>query len=159
VSSVAGGYADNALLDVPVREPGRDLVVRACLANEGTRRVFAYASNDQTRAPLTSTIHGVEVAPVMDLAFFESKRVSIAERLPTIFARMQRFRPGFMGPWLFWPLAVLCVVGLPLAALWTVGRGFADEDDERRDEAAEPADVPAVDRPEGPQPAEAGAER
>jgi hypothetical protein len=159
VSEVPGGYADSAGVFAPIAPPAHDVVVVACLTNIGTRPVFVYASEDKTRAPLNATINGVVTYPIMTLGFVERRPVSLLERLPVSFARMERFRPGFMGPWLFWPLAVLCVVALPLGALWTVGRAFAEEDDEREDESAAPAGVPAVDRPAGPRPAEAGADR
>jgi hypothetical protein len=134
-----GGYADASLVQVPVPAPRQDTLVRICFENPGRRSVTIYGADDRTRKPTTVTRNGTEITAAPHIAFYEAKPVSIADRLPTTFARMDRFRPGFMGPWLFWPLAVLCVVGLPLGALWVLWRGVADEEED------EPAPAPVRD--------------
>jgi hypothetical protein len=149
------GYPDNETLQVPVRAPKRDLAVRICLRNAGTRKMALFGDNDQTKAPLTVTLAGKEIGVAVQFGFFERRPVSIVARLPTIFQRMQTFRPGFLGPWLFWPLALLCVVGLPLGALWALWRAIVEEEalppgglalrvDARRDD--QPAAAPGLRR-------------
>jgi hypothetical protein len=124
---VPGTYADNALLQAPVRLPAHDLATRICLGNAGARRVALYGVDDVTRAPLTVTRDGRRINPSVQFAFFEGRPVSLGRRMPTVLARMSRFRPGFMGPWLFWPLALLVVVGLPAGALWSLRCGVVND--------------------------------
>jgi hypothetical protein len=124
-----GGYPDNEILHVPVQPPPHDLAVRICLKNEGARKIALFGADDQTKAPFKVSVDGVDSGVAVQFAFYERKPVSILDRLPTSFSRMQVFRPGFMGPWLFWPLAVICVLGLPAGALWALYRSIADEED------------------------------
>jgi hypothetical protein len=119
-TSVAGTYADNGLLSVPVRAPAHDVAARICLRNAGSRRVALYGADDITRAPLTVTRDRRRIGPAVQFAFFEGRPVSLGRRMPTALARMDAFRPGFVGPWLFWPLALLCAIGLPAGALWAL---------------------------------------
>lgn len=123
------GYPDNEVLHVPVPAPRRDLVVRICLRNEGTRKMGLFGTNDQTRAPLTVTVDGKQDGTAVQFAFYERRPVSILDRLATSFHRMQVFRPGFLGPWLFWPLAILCVIGVPIGALWALWRSVVDDEE------------------------------
>jgi hypothetical protein len=117
---VPGTYSDNELLFVPVRAPAHDLATRICIRNAGARRVALYGVDDVTRAPLTVTRDGRRIAPSVQFAFFEGRPVSLGRRMPTVLARMGAFRPGFMGPWLFWPLALLVIAGIPAGALWSI---------------------------------------
>jgi hypothetical protein len=124
-----GGYPDNEILHMPVQPPPHDLAVRICLKNEGTRKIALFGDNDQTRAPFKVTVDGEDSGTAVQFAFYERKPVSILDRLPTSFSRMQVFRPGFLGPWLFWPLAIICLLGLPAGALWALYSSVADEED------------------------------
>lgn len=122
---IEGGYADNAILFAPVRAPAHDLSVRICLRNAGTARVALFGADDITRAPLTVTRDGRPIRPAVQFAFFEGRPVSLGRRMPTVMARMDTFRPGFLGPWLFWPLALACLLGLPAGALWLLRDAFS----------------------------------
>ncbi|HEX7297894.1 MAG TPA: hypothetical protein VF257_02735 [Solirubrobacteraceae bacterium] len=150
-----GGYADNEVLHVPVQPPKHDLAVRICMRNAGNRKMSLFGANDQTKAPFKVTVDGKDSGTAVQFAFYERKPVSIAARLPTIVHRMQVFRPAFLGPWLFWPLAFMCVVGLPLGALWALWRAIVDDEymaaqglplsgDARRDDR--PAAAPGLRR-------------
>jgi hypothetical protein len=125
----AGGYPDNEILHVPVQPPAHDLAVRICLRNQGARKIALFGDNDQTKAPFKVTVGGEDSGTAVQFSFYERKPVSILDRLPTTFSRMQVFRPGFLGPWLFWPLAIVCFLGLPAGALWALYRSIADEED------------------------------
>jgi hypothetical protein len=127
-----GGYPDGELLRVPVHAPPHDLAVRICLRNEGAHTIGLFGANDQTKAPFKVTVDGKDSGAAVQFAFYERRPVSILHRLPASFDRMQVFRPGFLGPWLFWPLAIFCVVGVPLCALWALWRAVADEEDAAR---------------------------
>ena len=125
VRHVPGTYADNDLLSVTVPAPRADFAARVCLRNDGRRRVAIYAADDRTKAPYETRVDGRIVTANPQFAFFERRPASIEDRLPTIVRRMEVFRPGFMGPWLFWPLFVLMAAGVPLLALGALARAFA----------------------------------
>jgi len=42
---------------------------------------------------------------------------------------MGAFRPPFLGAWLFWPLGLLFVFGLPVAVIVGYGRALSGEPD------------------------------
>jgi hypothetical protein len=133
-----GGYVDHATAMAPVRPPARDVAVRACVQNAGTRKISLWGSNDRTRAPMTVTGAATKVNANPVLTFFEAKPGPLSGHLPIAFRRMSEFRPGFVGPWLIWPLAALCVFGLVAGSLWALWRSI-------RDDAAEDAIAPPPD--------------
>jgi hypothetical protein len=136
-----GGYPDHGTALAPVRPPARDVAVRACVENAGRRTISLWGSNDRTRTPLTATGAATKVNANPVLTFFEAKPSSLAGHLPIAFRRMAEFRPGFVGPWLIWPLAAICVVGLVAGSLWALWRSIRDDADE--DEIAPPPDAVA----------------
>jgi hypothetical protein len=129
-AGVPGGYADNQALAVPVRPPRHDVAVSICFRNAGRRKIALFGANDRTQAPLTVTRDGKGGTAPVQLAFYERKPVSILERLPTTLSRIQVFRPGIIGLWLLWPLALVCVLGVPLGALWALWHSVVDEEAE-----------------------------
>jgi hypothetical protein len=126
---IPGGYADNAALSVPVRPPAHDVAATVCFRNAGTRRIALFGANDRTQAPLTVTRDGKGDSAPVQLAFYERDPASILDRLSLSLSRLQVFRPGFLGPWLFWPLLLVCVAGVVLGPLWALWRVVADEED------------------------------
>jgi hypothetical protein len=132
VSVPASSYKDEGILNLPVPAPRGDILVRACVTNAGTRPVALFATTAAEPGPVFATLDGERVPTNPWLAFFEAKRTSIADRLPTIVSRMGIFRPPFIGGWLLWPLGLLFVLGIPVAVLIAYARALAE------DEADEP---------------------
>ena len=128
LSVPASAYKDEAIINLPVPAPHRDTFVQACVTNAGTRRAALFATTAAEPGPVTATLDGQPVGTNPWLAFYEAKRTSIAHRLPTIVARMDTFRPPFIGSWLLWPLAVLFVLGVPAAVLVAYWRVLADDE-------------------------------
>lgn len=128
---IDGGYADNELLFVPVDAPPRDVVTTICIRDVGTRTVGIYGVDDRTRSQLSVTRAGAPIPTSIQFAFNEARTVSLAKRLPTALDRMDTFRPGFLGPWLFWPLFFLCAIGIPAGALWALWSAVAGAPDGR----------------------------
>lgn len=124
---IAGTYANNAVVAVDVPPPAHDVAATACVANAGRDTMQLYAADDRTKAPYDTHVGPHDVRAVPQLAFFERRRHSIAARLATTFERMRAFRWGVLGPWLFWPLAVLFAVGVPAAVLWAYARAVSDD--------------------------------
>jgi hypothetical protein len=140
--SATGGAPGGAAVVVPVRAPNRDLPIRACVENAGRRAVSLWGVDDRTRTPLIVTSAGQRIGPGVQFAFYEARPASIARHLPIALQRMSAFRPGFLGPWLFWPLALICALGIPVGALWALWRSIGD--DAADDEIAEPVPTDAA---------------
>jgi hypothetical protein len=132
VNVPASSYKDEAIINLPVPAPRRDTFVRACVTNAGARRAALFATTPAEPGPVSATLDGQPVGPNPWLAFYEAKRTSIANRLPTIVARMDTFRPPFVGAWLLWPLAALFVLGVPAAVLLAYARAVADDEADER---------------------------
>jgi hypothetical protein len=126
--TIAPTYANNAVIAVDVPSPAHDVAATACVANTGRDPVVLYAADDRTKAPYDTRVGRREVRAVPQLAFFERNRHSIAARLPLTFERMRAFRWGVLGPWLFWPLALLFVAGVPAGVLWAYTRAVAEDE-------------------------------
>jgi hypothetical protein len=139
-TGVTGGSPAGSAVSLAVPAPPRDLPLRVCIRNAGRREVSLWAANDRTRTPMTVTGAGAKLNANVQFAFYESKPTSLLGHLPIAFQRLGEFRPGLLGSWLFWPLAVICVLGLPLGALWALWRTIRD-DAEAEPLADPPADV------------------
>jgi hypothetical protein len=118
---VSAGFADNAVLQLPIRPPPRAELVTVCIRNDGSRKISLYSASGRSRSRSVVTLNGKVQKPAPDLAFYESRPVSIGDRVSTILGRMAVFRGVFGEPWIFWALSLLLVFGVPLAigaGLW-----------------------------------------
>jgi hypothetical protein len=144
---VAGGYPDHSAIDVPVPAPPRDLALRVCIENPGRQAVSLAGADDRTRTPLTVTGAGSKLNANVQFAFYESEPTSLASHLPIASKRMAEFRPGVIGPWLLWPLALLVIVGAPAGALWALWHSVRHEPSvEPPPDVADPTPEPSWDR-------------
>ena len=123
----ASAYKDEGIVHADIRPPRRDVLATACITNAGTRTIALFATTAPERSAATATVGGQPVATNPWLAFYEAKRTSIGHRLPTIFDRMESFRPPFIGAWLLWPLALLFAIGVPIALAVWYGRSLSDD--------------------------------
>jgi hypothetical protein len=147
--SIPAGFADNAPQRIDLPRPPRDISVQVCISNGGRRKVALQAASDRTKAPFVTRVDGRRQPANPAFAFYEGRPVSMLDKLPRVFERISLFRPGFIGPWLLWPLTVVVLLGVPLLALWALRR--AVDEDEREDEDGAPRDPAAADEaPEGP---------
>jgi hypothetical protein len=123
--AIAARYADNDVVHVPVRAPARASAVQACVANRGRHAVYLYGSADpRSRSRSVARVAGRDTGISPQVAFYERRPASILERLPATMARASAFRPGFVGPWLLWPLLVLLVLGMPALVVWAISRAL-----------------------------------
>ena len=118
---IAAGYPDNHPQVVPIAGPSRPMLVTVCFRDEGPRKVALYGSSDRARSRLRVTNDGKREGVAPQLAFYEAKPVSIADRLGSLADRVAAFR-GFLGhAWLVWLLAIASLAAMPIAigiALW-----------------------------------------
>jgi hypothetical protein len=118
---VAPTWENNALVDMRLRPPARPVHGRVCLRNDGRRVVDLYAADDRAETISRTFVAGRRVPANFVLRFAEADRTTIGDRLGGILDELSVFRPGFVGPWLLWPLTILVVLSVPLGivgALW-----------------------------------------
>lgn len=142
-AAVPGGYPDNAVIDVPVEGPPRELIGRACIENVGEDLMGLYATQEvRTQSRIEVTVDGESSELDLALAFYEEEPQSIAARLPAIMSAATVFRP--IGPWLAWPLLVLLLAGIPALALWALWRAFSRTRPDGAERRTPPGDTPAT---------------
>jgi hypothetical protein len=116
---VAPSYVDNGLLEVAFRGPPRVLEGSVCLTNLGRTPVALYAAAGRSESRSTTTVDGRLWPANFDLAFYAAKRQSLLEDAGTIMRRLRLFH-AHVGLGLLWVLALLFVIGVPLAAVATL---------------------------------------
>jgi hypothetical protein len=129
VAITPAAYTDNGIVQIPVPAPKHDVETSACIVNRGRHRVALYAANAGEVSASQATLDGKPIGTNYWLGFYERRQTSIAHRAPTIAARIPIFRPGFVGPWLIWPLAALFVLGVPAAVIAAHARALRDDPD------------------------------
>jgi hypothetical protein len=112
---IAAGYADRtdqATRTGPVAAGQR---IAVCVRNAGLRKAILYG-NTAGAAPPSGARRPNRRALTTDVAvvFLKDDRRSMLAALPDVFERASVFRPGWVGPWTFWVLAVLALAGVPL---------------------------------------------
>lgn len=112
---IAEGYPDIAeagrrrvVLD-PVPGGGR---IAVCLANRGRIRVAVFGSGGGATESVARR-GGRDLDADLDLRFFRSEPRSLASLAPVVVDRTVRFRPGWVGPWTYWALALVVVLAVP----------------------------------------------
>lgn len=111
--TVPGRWVPNTTLTVPIDGPGRTLPGEVCVRNQG-RRPVAILANGETSARLETSLNGDPV-PTADLFVRLSRREpeSLLDASGLLFDRVAQYSP--IGAWAGWPIAILLVVGMPLA--------------------------------------------
>jgi hypothetical protein len=140
---VPGKHPDNSVVIVPVPAPRRDTAVRICIENAGHGTVSLWGANDRTRTPVTNTGAAAKAGANVVFSFYEAHNGTLLGHLPVALRRMSAFRPAFVAPWLLWPLAFICALGIPAGALWALWRSIRDEED---DAPAREPDADVADR-------------
>ncbi len=126
-AQIPAGTPDGADVQWPIPAPPRDILVRVCMFNEGEPEIGVFASNDRTRSRSIAYVDGKETGKSIWFSFAEPAPRTILERLPVTLERMTIFRPDYVGRVLFWVLAVLFVVGMPLGVVWAYVRAVRDD--------------------------------
>ncbi len=116
---VAPSYVDNGLLEVAFKGPARVLEGSVCLTNLGHTPVALYAAAGRSESRSTTTVDGRLWPANFDLAFYSAKRQSLLDDAGTIMRRLRLFH-AHVGLGLLWVLALMFVIGVPLAAVATL---------------------------------------
>jgi hypothetical protein len=121
--AAVGFSAVTATLNAPV-PPSRRVTV--CLIGRGPGRMVLGGSSAAGN-PVRLRVEGRSVPGGVSLVMLEARRQSFISLLPTIINRATLFRPGWVGAWTFWTLA-LALVGAALALGVAVAHAAVDEE-------------------------------
>jgi hypothetical protein len=104
-----------AVIDVAIPRADRTTPATLCFTNAGTRPLALGATTEsRTRSRTATVVNGKPTAADPTIQLLRRETRSFAALLPTLMERAATFKPGFAGAWLFWVLAALLAVGLPL---------------------------------------------
>jgi hypothetical protein len=110
---LASGRATSSEPSAALREVGAEQKVGVCVRNDGREQVSLFG-NAAAASRLSGAIVGKRQLAT-DVSFvFRDDRRSMLSRLSDVFERASVFRPGWVGPWLFWSLSALVLLGVPL---------------------------------------------
>jgi hypothetical protein len=124
----APGLSGNAPFLVPI-EPAPREVDRGtlCLTNEGRHKVSFYGVNPgRGTSPATTTVNGKPVPQQLSVTLLTSPSKSLGGRLGEIFGHVAAFRP--VTSWEVWVLALIALVGVPVALGVALARSAAVDD-------------------------------
>jgi hypothetical protein len=115
-AEIPGGWTGARRFDVPLRPPGTSVFGTFCVENLGDVPIELVGThNGRAAARPTVHVNGEQVAPELELRFLQRDHRSLLSRLGEITGRAATLKP--FGGWWFWVLALLLLVGAPLA-LW-----------------------------------------
>lgn len=124
---IAGGWADNELLVVPVPGPRSSELLDICIRNEGKVRIALYSSSDRTRSRSVVTTGKRREAANPTFGFWEAKPTTLASRAGTTVDRMAVFRGPLGHPWIVWAFLVLFALGLSGGGGWLLWRATGEQ--------------------------------
>ncbi len=136
-AQVPPGTLDGQMVQASIPAPLADVPVRVCIRNRGKQPVALFASNDRTRSRSHAIIDGEDTNKSVWFAFYEPVPRAITERLPDTIERMTVFRPQWVGRPLLWAIALLFLVGMPIAVVWAYVRALREDELGGRSDIAE----------------------
>jgi hypothetical protein len=123
----------NAIVDICFRNAGPGMTLLFGDSEVGSP-LFERAGVAGQHPSISTSMASVDGQPLpsQDLAVVFPRRSpkSVLALVPQIFRRAALFRPGAVGPWVYWLLAALILVGAPLLLARALASASAQEDDE-----------------------------
>jgi hypothetical protein len=126
-AKIPPGTPDNTLVQAPIPAPPANVPVRVCIRSAGRPPIALFASSDRTRSRSMATVDGKRTIKSVWFSFYEPAPRAITERLPDTIQRMTVFRPHYVTQGVLWVLAVLFLVGMPIAVIWAYARALRDD--------------------------------
>jgi hypothetical protein len=123
---VPGGYFGPAEQATTVGEIAAGQKISVCVRNAGPRKVALYGNAGAAALPSAAVQKGRALDTDITLVFLDRERHSMLSIVPEVFERASLFRPGWVGPWLFWALSAAALLGVPLL----LARGLSHSRDE-----------------------------
>jgi hypothetical protein len=108
-----GGYPDGSQRSVPVGRVAPEEPVEVCIRNAGEHKAALYGSVTAAAPGTDARVAGAETGTDLTLVFERAEPRSMLATVPDIFRRASVFRPGWVGSWTFWVLALLVGAGVP----------------------------------------------
>src|SRR4051812_39057949 len=129
-SRIAGGYHDDPAARFSIATPPGPVIGTICFKNTGRNSVSLNGTNEfRTMGRPTLTIDGVAEPYDAKLIFYAHIRSSYASRVGDIFTHAAIFTPAFFSKAVLIAIALLALLGIPLAIAFALAR--AERDDER----------------------------
>jgi hypothetical protein len=123
--SLPGGYGNPADESAEVgRVPGGKRIA-VCARNAGSGRALLYGNSAIAALPSQAVKDGDTLPTDLTVVLLRDGSGSMLSQLPDVFDRASVFRPGWVGPWVFWLLTPLVLIGVPLL----LARALADSPD------------------------------
>jgi hypothetical protein len=139
---LAAGFSPRKAQTVQLSPPVKaNSQVDVCFRDVGPGKTLLFGDTELGSAhPSNSTsVASVDGHPLLtqDIAmvFPRAKPKSVLALVPEIFRRASLFRPGFVGPWVYWLLAALILVAAPLLLARALATAVADEHDAAQPDA------------------------
>jgi hypothetical protein len=133
---LAAGYsvrkAQTAQLSPPVKANSQ---VDVCFRNLGPGKALLFGDTElgSVHPTISTSSASVDGQPLLSqdiaMVFPRARPKSVLALVPDIFRRASLFRPGFVGPWVYWLLAALILLAAPLLLARALATAVADEDD------------------------------
>lgn len=94
---------------------GRSVAV--CFRDVGSTAITLLGGSQTKPGEGVLTVHGQGTAMALSLLFLRAHPKSLLSQVPEMFSRAALFRPGWVGAWTFWVLALALLFTFPLAGL------------------------------------------
>jgi hypothetical protein len=111
---IGGGFPDQADLTTAVGPIESGQRVEVCVRNRGDRAANVYGNAGAAAPPSEAKLSGRTLDTDVAVVFLKADERSMLSELPDVFDRASVFRPGWVGPWTFWALTVVALLGVPL---------------------------------------------
>jgi hypothetical protein len=109
-----GGYPDNSRQSVKVDGIEKGERISLCVHNAGRSRLALYGGAPQAARTSAVFLEGREQPADLTLIFQREPPRSMLSLLPAVFERASLFHPGWVEDWLFWLIAAVVALGVPL---------------------------------------------
>jgi hypothetical protein len=120
-----GGYPDRTQASAEVGRVESARKVSVCVTNAGRDRALIYGNTAYAALTSQAQIDGRALKTDLALVFLHEEPRSMLSNLGAVFDRASLFRPGWVGPWLFWLLSAGIAIGVPLL----LARALAESQD------------------------------
>jgi hypothetical protein len=111
---IVGGFPDRADLTTAVGPVASGQRVAVCVRNSGSRPANVYGNAAAAAPPSEAKLDGRTLDTDLAIVFLKTDGRSMLAELPDVFDRASVFKPGWVGPWTFWALSALVLLGVPL---------------------------------------------
>jgi hypothetical protein len=115
-SQISAGYSTDPAARFPIASPPGAVIGKLCIHNAGKTAISLNGTNEfRTMGRPTLVVDGAPQPVDAKLVFYDRVHSSYVSRLGSIFGHAAIFTPGFFSKVVLMLLALLALVGIPLA--------------------------------------------